>query len=39
MAGAGSYRATEADARAWDRALRPKPCRLASHPELTLARG
>ena len=28
------YRATEADARAWEWALRPKPCRLASHPEL-----
>ena len=28
------YRATEADACAWERALRPKPCRLASHPEL-----
>src|SRR5436309_4316936 len=32
--GRGSYRATEADARAWQLALRPKPCRLASHPEL-----
>ena len=32
--GRSSYRATEADARAWERALRPKPCRLASHPEL-----
>jgi IS30 family transposase len=32
--GRGSYRATEADTRAWERALRPKPCRLASHPEL-----
>ena len=28
------HRATEADARAWEWALRPKPCRLASHPEL-----
>src|ERR1700693_1612453 len=28
------YRATEADARAWELALRPKPCRLADHPEL-----
>jgi IS30 family transposase len=32
--GGRSYRAIEADARAWERALRPKPCRLASHPEL-----
>lgn len=32
--GRSAYRATEADARAWERALRPKPCRLASHPEL-----
>ena len=32
--GRNSYRATEADARAWERALRPKPCRLASHPGL-----
>ena len=32
--GRRSYRATEADARAWELALRPKPCRLASHPEL-----
>ena len=32
--GHGAYRATEADARAWERALRPKPCRLASQPEL-----
>src|SRR5256885_9433268 len=32
--GRSSYRATEADARAWERALRPKPCRLASHREL-----
>jgi hypothetical protein len=29
-----SYRATEAEARAWKRALRPKPCRLASLPKL-----
>src|SRR5437660_1404045 len=29
-----SYRASEADSRAWERALCPKPCRLASHPEL-----
>ena len=32
--GRSAYRAAEADARAWDRALRPKPCRLASHPQL-----
>ena len=32
--GRESYRATEADARAWEWALRPKPCRLAGHPEL-----
>jgi len=28
------YRASEADACAWERALRPKPCRFATHPEL-----
>ena len=32
--GRSSYRATDADARAWERALRPKTCRLASHPRL-----
>ena len=32
--GCSAYRASDADARAWERALRPKPCRLASHPEL-----
>ena len=32
--GRSSYRATDADARAWERALRPKPCRLASRPGL-----
>ena len=32
--GRSAYRATEADARAWERALRPKPCNLASHPAL-----
>src|SRR5499425_2032391 len=32
--GRSSYRATEADARAWERALRPKVCRLASHSKL-----
>ena len=29
-----AYRASEAETRAWERALRPKPCRLARHPEL-----
>ncbi|WP_432473441.1 IS30 family transposase [Amphritea sp. HPY] len=29
-----SYRATQADQNAWDRALRPKRCKLAVHPEL-----
>lgn len=28
------YRATEADAQAWNEARRPKPCRLATHPRL-----
>ena len=28
------YRANQADRRAWQRALRPKPCRLALHREL-----
>ena len=32
--GYDTYRASEADERAWDRARRPKPCRLAHHPEL-----
>src|SRR5581483_7545809 len=32
--GGGAYRASEADTRAWKRALRPKPCRLARHTEL-----
>ena len=32
--GRASYRASEADARAWERALRPKPCRPGSHPGL-----
>lgn len=32
--GGSAYRASEADTRAWERALRPKPCRLATHPEL-----
>ena len=32
--GRSAYRATEADARAWEWALRPKARRLASHPKL-----
>ena len=32
--GGGAYRASEADQSAWERAQRPKPCRLATHPEL-----
>src|SRR6266550_1283626 len=32
--GHGRYRAAAADQRAWDRALRPKPCKLARHDEL-----
>jgi IS30 family transposase len=32
--GAAQYRATEADAAAWEAAVRPKPCRLATHPRL-----
>lgn len=28
------YRAHISDRRAWDRALRPKPCHLATHPQL-----
>ena len=32
--GRSLYRASEADACAWRRALRPKPCRLVTHPEL-----
>ena len=32
--GRSLYRASEADACAWERALRPKPCRLTTHPEL-----
>jgi transposase, IS30 family len=32
--GCSAYRASEADRRAWERALRPKPCRLARHAEL-----
>lgn len=32
--GADRYRATVSDQLAWDRALRPKPCKLACHPAL-----
>jgi IS30 family transposase len=32
--GCNAYRASQADTRAWERALRPKPCRLARHGEL-----
>ena len=32
--GPSLYRASEADTCAWERALRPKPCRLATHPAL-----
>jgi IS30 family transposase len=32
--GSQAYRANWADRRAWERALRPKPCRLALHREL-----
>ena len=32
--GSRAYRANRADRRAWDRALRPKPCRLALYWEL-----
>ena len=32
--GCSTYRASEAETRAWQRALRPKPCRLARHARL-----
>jgi transposase, IS30 family len=32
--GSSTYRASEADAHAWERALRPKACRLAAHAQL-----
>ena len=32
--GCNTYRASEADTHAWERALRPKPCRLARHAGL-----
>jgi IS30 family transposase len=34
--GRDRYRAATSDRRAWDRALRPKPCKLASHEPLRL---
>lgn len=35
--GAARYRATASDQAAWDRALRPKPCKLACSPPLARA--
>ncbi len=35
--GADRYRATSSDQAAWDRALRPKLCKLACHPSLSRA--
>ena len=32
--GRAQYRASEADSQAWQSALRPKPCRLATHSQL-----
>jgi len=32
--GLSKYRAAASDKRAWSRALRPKPCKLATHPPL-----
>src|SRR5690349_7104109 len=32
--GRSQYRASEADSQAWESALRPKPCRLATHSKL-----
>jgi IS30 family transposase len=34
--GRDGYRASHADQAAWDRACRPKPCKLAQHPSLAL---
>jgi IS30 family transposase len=34
--GRDGYRASHADRAAWDRACRPKPCKLAQHPSLAL---
>ena len=35
--GRAAYRATASDQAAWDRALRPKACKLACHPSLSRA--
>ncbi|MGB3246809.1 MAG: IS30 family transposase [Sulfitobacter sp.] len=35
--GSANYRATTSDQAAWDRALRPKACKLACHPQLAHA--
>jgi len=35
--GRSAYRATTSDQHAWDRALRPKPCKLAFYPSLARA--
>ena len=35
--GPGSYRATKAESRAWDKALRPKPCKLVLNGRLRRA--
>ena len=35
--GSANYRATTSDQAAWDRALRPKTCKLACHPALAQA--
>jgi IS30 family transposase len=35
--GSGPYRAAASDRRAWDRARRPKPCKLAMHDQLRQA--
>ena len=37
--GSGPYRAAASDRRAWDRARRPKPCKLAMHDQLRQAVG
>ena len=37
--GSGPYRAAASDRRAWDRARRPKPCKLATHDQLRQAVG
>jgi len=35
--GSSGYRATASEQAAWDRSLRPKPCKLACHPSLSRA--